>query len=329
MKLDIKYIILILFFCPTINIYSQRYTIKQYSSDLNIKFEVIDEKRFDKAFKYLEDADEEKNEASVILAEADSAEIRYHDGPNYNKALKNLVDASELYKEGHELIFQIFKEKCVNFYEVQKKANHHAAGMQKAKYYERMAVKNMNMALLLREGIVEGDRIDWVEYKMEEALELEKLAIRDQGRALQIYQDFPVEYNYGWEDDVTPEEVAEAFKNPVVNKPPEELYDNPFAFIDTTYKGKEINLMFKVQIAAHTIPLTEDYLRTIYKGGMDIDLIIEDNWYKYSIGRFDNFEDANALLQKCNVKRAFVAAYNNGKKITITEAKRLYELKNQ
>ena len=310
-------------------IYAQAYTIKQYSKDLNIKFEVIDEKRFEKAFKLLEDGDAAKNEAAVLLSKADSAELRYHDGPNYDKALKKLISASEKYREGHDLIFQVFKEKCLNFYATQKKANHHAAGMQKAKYYERMATKKLNMALLLREGIIEGDKIEWVQYKMEEAIELELIAIRDQGRSLQIYQDFPVEYNYGWSDDVTPEEVAEAFRDPIVNKPPEEIYDNPFAFIDTTYKANKINLMYKVQIAAHTIPLNEDYLRTIYKGSMDIDLITEDNWYKYSIGRYDNFEEADQVLQKCNVKRAFVVAYNNGRKITIQEAEELYKRKNQ
>ncbi len=329
MKWNTYYIGLFLFFGISVNVFSQRYTIRQYSSDLNIKFEIIDEKRFEKAFKLLEEGDMEIGESAIILSEADSVELRYYDGPNYNKALKKMMSASEKYKEGHELIFQIYKEKCLSFYESMKKANHYAAGMQKAKYYERLATKRMNMALLLREGILEGDRIEWVEYKMEEAMEFEKLAIRDQSRALQIYQDFPVEYNYGWEDDVTPEEVAEAFKNPVINEPPEILYDDPFAFIDTTFRGKDINLMFKVQIAAHTIPLTEDYLRTIYRGGMDIDLITENNWYKYSIGRFDNFEEADILLQKCKVKRAFVTAYNNGKKITISEAKELYKKKHQ
>ena len=79
-------------------------------------------------------------------------------------------------------------------------------------------------------------------------------------------------------------------------------------------------IIFKVQIAAHTVPLTEEYLRTIYLGGMQIDMIYEEEWYKYSIGRYKTLEEATETLEICNVKKAFIIAYQEGKKLTIQEA---------
>jgi len=172
---------------------------------------------------------------------------------------------------------------------------------------------------LKRDIAAEADRYESALYQIKEAFELEKLAVRDQGRAVQIYQDFPVEYNYGWEDDVTLEEVLAMNRNPVIKEPPQDIFG-------TVDKNAEIDsslfaeIIFKVQIAAHTVPLTEEYLRTIYLGGMQIDMIYEEEWYKYSIGRYKTLEEATETLEECNVKKAFVIAYQEGKKLTIREA---------
>ena len=102
--------------------------------------------------------------------------------------------------------------------------NHYASGMNKAKYYEHKGERTMARANAIRDILKDADKPEWIQYKMHEAFELEKLAIRDKGRALQIYQDFPVEYNYGWDNDVTAEELARFFNNPVINLPPEEVF---------------------------------------------------------------------------------------------------------
>jgi hypothetical protein len=77
---------------------------------------------------------------------------------------------------------------------------------------------------------------------------------------------------------------------------------------------------YKVQIAAHTVPMDDAYLKTIYAGNMEIDLIMEDNWYKYSIGNFKTFEEAVKLLNNINVEKAFIVAYQSGKKINLKKA---------
>jgi len=87
-------------------------------------------------------------------------------------------------------------------------------------------------------------------------------------------------------------------------------------------------VIFKVQIAAHTMPLSEEYLNTVYRGDMKIDMIYEDDWYKYSVGRYATFDEADATRIASNIKKAFVVAYQDGKKISTQEAIQILE-KNQ
>ena len=167
------------------------------------------------------------------------------------------------------------------------------------------------------------EKADLIQYKMAEALELEKLSIRDRGRALQIYQDFPVEYDYAWEDDVTSEQVDAAFKDPAISRPPEDLFVQKQAdvFIEQQTKPVQAPIVFHVQIAAHTVPMSNKYIsENIYFGKLEVRELYEKGWYKYSIGEFDNFNDAKSLLQSSSVRKSFVVAYQNGEKLTIKAA---------
>jgi len=298
---------------------AQNYQITDYYRELNLKFNSDNEKKFEKAINLLNEADMKLNEANQMYSALDESEKMLALSSEYAKGVKKLVNASEHYKEGHVIIFKVFKDKAGEFWDEMQESNHYAAGMEKAKYYERQAMKHFNRALLKRDIITDADQYGFGLHQMKEAFELEKLAIRDQGRAVQIYQDFPVEYNYGWEEDVSLEEILALKKNPALREPPQDI----FATVD---KEIEIDssllkeIIFKVQIAAHTVSLTEEYLRTIYKGGMKIDLIFEEEWYKYSIGRYKDLEEATGTLEKCNVKKAFIIAYQDGKKLTIEEA---------
>ena len=79
-------------------------------------------------------------------------------------------------------------------------------------------------------------------------------------------------------------------------------------------------VVFRVQIAAHTVILEDEYIKTFYTGEDSVMQFREGNWYKYQIGSFNNFEDANNLRIKCRVPRAFVVAYQEERKLTIKEA---------
>jgi hypothetical protein len=206
------------------------------------------------------------------------------------------------------------------------RVNHRASGMEKAKYYEGTALKSHNRSLIRRQQVLESDRFEYSLEIMDDALEYEMLAVRDQGRALQICVDYPVEYNYGWDDDKSLEEIVKIMKDPIVHEPPKDI----FATVDKTATVdssllKEV--IFKVQIAAHTQPLSQEYLNLFYRGTLPIDLIFEENWYKYSIGIYATFEEAEATRREINIKKAFVVAYCEGRKINNQEAIDLIERK--
>ena len=237
--------------------------------------------------------------------------ISSSDERKIDKGIKILVEADNQLNQAEDLFTGLTeleqKEKISENYE------------KSLKYYESQARKHLLMAAQRRDQVLWTDRYEYAKIKIREANELEREAINDQTRALQIYSDYPVEYNYEWENDVTLEEIYEIYKNPAVNEPPEDIYAtvDPKAKIDPAMMEE---IIFKVQIAAHTVPLTEEYLRTIYRGGMSIDMIYEDEWYKYSIGRYLNFEEATRTLEDCKVRKAFIVAYQGGKKLTIQEA---------
>jgi hypothetical protein len=304
-------------------ILSQDFTVSQYRSELNIKLEVIDEKRLDKGVSILNQASDEEREALAVLKDMSDEEKNEGSSVNYKKMLKDFLTASALFQEGHGLIYTVFNENCSKFLGEMKKMNHYASGMNKAKYYEYKGERTLSRANSIRQILLEADKPEWIQYKMHEALELEKLAIRDKGRALQIYQDFPVEYNYGWDNDVTPEELAKFFNNPAVNLPPEEVFKKvPPEQKKEPEAGK---VVFRVQIAAHTVQLDPEYIKTFYTDTDSVREVHEGAWFKYQIGAYDSYKEADSLRIACRVPRAFVVAYQKENKISIKEALKIIQ----
>jgi hypothetical protein len=301
-------------------------SIQPYKEGLNIKFDAPESKKMDKAITLLDQADASATEANRLYDQLTQIEKKERLTDEYQKALEKLFEASNLCKEAHTMIYEVYKVKTDAFWKKMSKVSHRASGMDKAKYYEGKALKSYNRGLIRREQAIEGDRFEYARIIMDDAMKLEKLAIRDEGRALQICLDYPVEYNYGWDDDKTLEEILAIMRDPAINEPPEDI----FATID-----KEANvdsmllreIIFKVQIAAHTMPLSNEYLKLLYEGDLKIDMIFEDEWYKYSIGRYLSFDEADATCRECNIKKAFVVAYEAGKHISIQDAIRILEEK--
>jgi hypothetical protein len=300
--------------------YNQEFTPEFYRKDLNIKISTIDEKRLEKACEVLNDAQLTENEALMTLQNMSDSEKVAAVSPDYLKSIKKLLLASEKYKEGHSLIYTVYVENCGKFADVMRKIQHYASGINKAKYYAQKGQKTMDKALRIREIVQEADKPEWIQYKMHEAVELEKLAIRDRGRALNIFQDFPVEYDYQWDDDVSTEILEEFFKNPIVNVPPDEVFKKKPKPVELP---KEEKVVFRVQIAAHTVQISDEYVKTFYTGNEKPLEVSEKNWYKYQIGNYDNFASADSLQKVCRVPRAFVVAYQNGVKLSIKDALRI------
>ena len=255
----------------TMKVMSQ-YTAALFTSELNIKFDALELKKLERAAGLLNDAEIMLQDANNQFTSLSELEKKERVSQAYNSSLKKLFESSEKYKEAYSLAFSVFHQKNESFWNKMNRTNHRASGMDKAKYYEGTALKHQNRSLIRRQQVKESDRYEYSLEIMNDALEYEKLAVRDCGRALQICVDYPVEYNYGWEDDKSLEEIVKIMKDPIVHEPPTDIFAtvNTEAKVDSSL-FKEI--IFKVQIAAHTVPLSEEYLNLVYKG--DISQSIE------------------------------------------------------
>jgi N-acetylmuramoyl-L-alanine amidase len=82
--------------------------------------------------------------------------------------------------------------------------------------------------------------------------------------------------------------------------------------------------LFRVQI--YQSPKKTSLKASVFKGRDDIWEYESDNTWKYTCGRFDKPEDAVKLqseLKKEGFTDAFVVAFNNNKRITLNEARKI------
>ena len=326
-----KGILILLLFVFGYTVIGQDYTIKNYRGELNIAISDAHERRFTKAVAELNAAVDLENDAIGIIESMEQQDTIRVNSIKYRSAIKDLHRASEMYLEAHAKLYEIFSENCDLFRTKMKKMNHYASGLKKAKFYEIKGKQHLERAGNIHDIVIIADKPGWIQYKMSESIEYQKLAVRDKGRALQIMQDFPVEYNYNWENDVTQEEVDALLGDKAVKRPPEDLFVQKMEEVVDTLpepvKIKEEDLVvFRVQIAAHHYRMEEQYLRNIYSGDKEIIEIKEGVWFKYQIGHFYNFKEANALLKKCGVRNAFIVAYHGKKKKTIKQALQIIRL---
>ena len=75
---------------------------------------------------------------------------------------------------------------------------------------------------------------------------------------------------------------------------------------------------FAVQIAASRESLSDNLLRMLYSGNQPVTKHFEDNWYKYTIGKESTLLEAQRLKTASGVKGAFIVAYQNGARITLS-----------
>jgi len=157
-----------------------------------------------------------------------------------------------------------------------------------------------------------------------EAYVQERLGLLYQQKMYAIYLNF---------DPKIIEDIDERIASNLSNKPKEKDQNNTATYIkdsvnyttivvyDTVKVEKyiETNVVYKVQIAASKKLLNLSELRAIYKDESLIQYEIENDWYKYTIGFFSNYQDAANFKNIIGVQGAFIVAYRNGIKVPIKE----------
>lgn len=76
-------------------------------------------------------------------------------------------------------------------------------------------------------------------------------------------------------------------------------------------------IVYRLQIVASKVELSENILHNIYSGNLSIDKIYEDGWYKYSLFCGNKYKEAIKLLKSVAIPGAFIVAYYHNKKINV------------
>lgn len=233
-----------------------------------------------------------------------------------NANLDDLSKAGREISAATSVYYEVFDSYCKQFWSRNRGAI--APEVERAREFERRASGHFQQAAVLREEAPKQKEFQHSVNLYTMAAELELLGLLNLARAIRVYQDFPVIYAYEWEDDVevpreSPERVARvmAMHSDAESEP---------AMEEKKPQDRKPDISFIVQIAAHTIPMHENYLRTIYRGKQAIQMIQEDPWYKYYLGPFKTFDEAQRVLQVVNVKNAFIAAYEDDRRVNVREA---------
>ncbi|MBN1187171.1 MAG: hypothetical protein JXB49_33140 [Bacteroidales bacterium] len=290
--------------------------------ELNLKLNGFDKSRID-------DADVKLTEAANLFDKAYNTydTLNKSTWPDANKTLKEAV---KIYDEAITTKYEIYDKYTQKF--LKGLSGYYYDELDRAKYYENKANNYFRLARLNKKlvDLSKGFYEEFHEYNA--AYHNEMYAILNMGRALRIYQDWPVQYDYEWDDYVRPAEKENPSynlteideKNDTVKVT---IYDTVLVIIADTLRMNDPRISFRVQIAAHRKPLSRQYLRTLYKGNEKIFMIQEEGWYKYSIGSyFTKLDEAQQVLNACNVKDAFITCYQYGQKLDFKEAVRRYNL---
>ena len=73
-------------------------------------------------------------------------------------------------------------------------------------------------------------------------------------------------------------------------------------------------VIYRVQIAANRSELSQRALSKMYYGNKNVEMIIENGWYKYSVGDFETYKEASDFREASRISNAYVVAYRKGTK---------------
>lgn len=240
----------------------------------------------------------------------------------YSKnGLPMLWKISTLFNDGNILKYNVYHKNCADFY-IKHKFDQ-PSGLENAKALQKEAINYLSKAQLNRHS-AENFVNEYIKAydRFFEAFSLEIIAVKKEGRALQIYLDWPIHYPYVFDEDVE-QNLFKPQLATVTKKKEDPKPDTTIKIVAPIIEDEALDstvIYYSVQIAAHTQQMKEQLIReTIYKGNMKILEIHEDGWYKYLLGHFKTQDNAFTLLNQIRVEKAFVVAYRNGKRVKLKD----------
>ncbi len=90
-----------------------------------------------------------------------------------------------------------------------------------------------------------------------------------------------------------------------------------------TTNNPDEGLAYRIQICADKRPWSARQLKRLYKGNLVIDERQSDGYYKYWIGCYRSYQEAQQAQSEMSLKQSFIVCFNEGVQIHVTEAQRL------
>lgn len=88
---------------------------------------------------------------------------------------------------------------------------------------------------------------------------------------------------------------------------------------ETVVPDPNSKIIYRIQIAADKAPLSQPMLQKLFYANHKIAMVDEGGWYKYSIGEFDTFEEADEFRKTLDRDDAFVVAYRDAINVQYVE----------
>lgn len=82
---------------------------------------------------------------------------------------------------------------------------------------------------------------------------------------------------------------------------------------------KSGDVFFTIQFMADKKSVSPAQLKAKYVGDKEVIEMNTDGWYRYSVGKFTNLEEAKGVMKTEGIK-GFIVAYKNGERITVSDA---------
>lgn len=90
-----------------------------------------------------------------------------------------------------------------------------------------------------------------------------------------------------------------------------------------TSDNPDEGLAYRIQICADKRKWSAKKLQRLYKGNLKIDERQSDGYYKYWIGCYRSYEEAQSAEMSMGLKQSFIVCFNDGQQIHVTEAQQI------